>query len=65
MAQTRGLVSRELINLMPEGSVLVNTAPGAVVDLGAIYDDPQTGRLAEVGLDVIPVEPAHEGGVCT
>ena len=59
--QTRGLVNRGLINLMPEGSILVNTARGAVVDLDAIYEGLQTGRLARAGLDVLPVKPAPEG----
>ena len=56
------MVSRRLINLMPEGCVLINTARGAVVDLDAVYEGLQTGRLAGAGLDDLPVEPAPEGG---
>jgi C-terminal binding protein len=60
-AQTRRMVSKRLINLMPEGSVLINTARGAVVDLDAVHEGLKTGVLAGAGLDVLPVEPAPEG----
>src|SRR5699024_2445662 len=48
---TQGMVSRELLALMRDGTPFVNTARPALVDLGALRDEVVSGRLAAV-LDV-------------
>lgn len=55
--ETRGLVDGRLLRLMKPGSYLVNTARGAIVDIGDLTEVVQAGRLAGVGLDVLPTEP--------
>ena len=55
--ETRGLVDGRLLRLMKPGSSLVNTARGAIVDIGDLTEVVQAGRLAGVGLDVLPTEP--------
>lgn len=55
--ETRGMIGRERLSLMPKGSVLVNTARGPVVDVDCLPDLIRSGQLAGVGLDVLPVEP--------
>jgi len=55
--ETRGLVNGRLLRLMKPGSYLVNTARGAIVDIGDLTAVVQEGRLAGVGLDVLPTEP--------
>lgn len=55
--ETRGLLSRARLMRMKPGSILVNTARGAVVDEEALMDLLEEGHLAGVGLDVYAREP--------
>jgi D-3-phosphoglycerate dehydrogenase len=55
--ETAGLVDRSLLDLMQPGSILINTARGAVVDSDDLIDALESGRLDAVGLDVLPTEP--------
>lgn len=48
---TRGMVSRELLALMRDGTTFLNTARPALVDLAALREEVVSGRLAAV-LDV-------------
>ena len=54
---TRGLVGTDLLGRMPSGSYLVNTARGGLVDLDALVEALDSGKLAGVALDVLPEEP--------
>lgn len=54
--ETRGLISRERLALLRDGSTLVNTARGAVVDEEALVDELASGRIS-AGLDVFVEEP--------
>jgi D-3-phosphoglycerate dehydrogenase / 2-oxoglutarate reductase len=54
---TRGLVGTDLLVRMPTGSYLVNSARGGLVDLDAVLEALESGRLAGVALDVLPQEP--------
>ncbi len=56
-AETTNLMNDDRFALMPNGSVLVNTARGAVVDEGALMAALDSGKLAAAGLDVFQVEP--------
>ena len=55
--ETRGLLHRERLALMPRGSYLVNTARGGLVDLEALAWALEEGILAGAALDVLPEEP--------
>ena len=51
---------------MRPGSVLVNTARGPIVELGAVLDALRTGHLSGAGLDVFdpePLDPSRIAGV--
>jgi D-3-phosphoglycerate dehydrogenase len=44
--------------LMPQGSVVVNTARGSLIDIPALVEALRAGRPARAALDVFPREPA-------
>ena len=55
--QTRGLLNAESIALMPEGSYVINTARGGLIDEAALVAAIRSGHLAGAGLDTFAVEP--------
>ena len=56
-AQTHDLINRERLGWMKPTARLVNMARGGLVNLEALTDALQQGRLAGAALDVLPVEP--------
>lgn len=54
---SRGLINADVLAKMKKGSILVNTARGAVVDTDALCDAVESGHLFGAGLDVYPNEP--------
>ncbi|NUO36458.1 MAG: hydroxyacid dehydrogenase, partial [Dermatophilaceae bacterium] len=58
--ETRHLMGRRELALMPDGAVLINTARGALVDHDALTAELRTGRLSAI-LDVTDPEPLPPG----
>ena len=56
-ADTRGLVSREVLDALGPEGFLVNVARGTVVDEGALRERLEQRRIAGAGLDVFEHEP--------
>jgi D-3-phosphoglycerate dehydrogenase len=54
--ETRGMVSRAVLEALRPGSLLVNTARAEVVDQEALLELARSGRI-RVGTDVFPGEP--------
>jgi len=59
-SETDGMFGRDLLSLLPSGSVLVNTARGQLIDEDALIEALTSGRLAAAGLDVFRNEPEFD-----
>jgi len=55
--KTKHLISKDEFAKMKDGSVLINTARGPVVDVDALLHALASGKLRAAGLDVLPQEP--------
>jgi D-3-phosphoglycerate dehydrogenase len=55
------MIGAEQIARMPEGSVLVNTARGGLLDYEALCDALESEHLGAAALDVYDEEPPPEG----
>jgi phosphoglycerate dehydrogenase-like enzyme len=55
--ESRGLLDAGKLALMKEGSVLINTSRGAIVDEDALIAALRSGPLSAAGLDVFSQEP--------
>jgi lactate dehydrogenase-like 2-hydroxyacid dehydrogenase len=56
--ETRRIVNRATIALLPQNAIVVNTARGDIVDDEALIEALASGRLAAAGLDVFANEPS-------
>jgi phosphoglycerate dehydrogenase-like enzyme len=55
--ETGGLIDRVRIGLMQPHALLINTARGPIVDVDAVCDALDSGRLGGAAFDVLPSEP--------
>ncbi len=55
--QTKGLVNADLLNLMKNSAVLINTSRGAVVNEKDLADALNNGKISAAYLDVLEKEP--------
>lgn len=54
--QTRHIINAETLGMMKQGSMLINTSRGALVDTKATIEALKTGRLGYLGIDVYEQE---------
>ena len=59
--QTRGMLGRRELALLPRGAIVVNASRGGLVDEAALVDEVRSGRLRGAGLDTFEVEPLPVG----
>ena len=51
------IIGKDEIELMQENTILINTSRGSHIDLDALLEGLQSGKLRSAGLDVFPEEP--------
>ena len=56
-AQTKGLISKDLLAKMKDTAIIINTARGPVMDNAALADLLKAGKIAGAGIDVYETEP--------
>jgi lactate dehydrogenase-like 2-hydroxyacid dehydrogenase len=56
--ETRALINASAVAEMKPGAYVINTARGPICDTAALLQGLKSGKLAAVGLDVLPKEPA-------
>ena len=56
-AETRGILSRDRIRLLPEDAYIVNVGRGSAIDEDAMADCLEAGHLGGAALDVFQKEP--------
>ena len=54
---TRGFLSKQRIDLLPKGAIVINTSRGEVIDDNALIEALKSGHVASAGLDVFNKEP--------
>lgn len=55
-AQSKNMISRQVLAALPDGAIFINTSRADVVDQDALLDEAKSGRL-RVGADVFASEP--------
>jgi D-3-phosphoglycerate dehydrogenase len=55
--ETTGLISREIINLMRPGALLINVSRGPVIDDDALIEALENGQIGGAALDVFSTQP--------
>ncbi|MFF2176106.1 2-hydroxyacid dehydrogenase [Lysinibacillus sp. NPDC058147] len=61
LPSTKGLISKEKLELMKESAILINCARGPIVDNDALANALNEGQIAGAGIDVFDMEPPIPG----
>lgn len=61
LPETRGMITKDQLRQMKTGAYLINASRGSVVDIPALVEAMQMGKLGGAALDVYPHEPAANG----
>ena len=65
LPETQNMIGRKEMNIMKDGSYLINASRGSVIDISSLVDTMRAGKIAGAALDVYPSEPAGNGDYFT
>lgn len=57
--ETEGAITKELLAMLPDGAIFINTARGAIVDEDALLEEIVSGRI-RAGIDVMVCDYGHD-----
>ena len=57
--ETQNLIDADALAAAKQGTIIINTARGPLIDLDALHDAMKVGTVLAAGLDVLPDEPAR------
>jgi len=60
-SETKGIISKDVLSALKDGTMFINTSRDGVVDEDALYEEVVSGRL-KAGLDVFSDEPEFKEG---
>lgn len=60
-ADTKGIISKDILSKLKDGATFINTSRAGIVDEDALYEELKSGRI-RAGLDVISDEPELKKG---
>ena len=55
--QTKNMITAKELACMKDGAILINASRGTVIDIDALVQALQSGKLSGAAIDVFPVEP--------
>jgi D-3-phosphoglycerate dehydrogenase len=58
--ETHNMITKEHINKMKDGVIIINCARGGIVNEQDLYEAAKSGKVANVGIDVFEKEPATD-----
>ncbi len=58
--ETRGIIGRRELEIAREGAIIVNVGRGELIELEALLDALESGKIKGAALDVFPKEPPFE-----
>ncbi|MFQ3235503.1 MAG: D-3-phosphoglycerate dehydrogenase [Paraglaciecola sp.] len=56
-AQTQNMIGKKELACMKDGAILMNASRGTVIDIPALVEALESGKLSGAAIDVFPVEP--------
>ncbi|MFA3792944.1 phosphoglycerate dehydrogenase [Aliiglaciecola sp. SL4] len=56
-AQTQNMIGKKELAMMKDGAILMNAARGTVIEIDALAEAMESGKLNGAAIDVFPVEP--------